>query len=324
MKHSLVLLQDEVEGVFSPARPEETAAVHSSWARQIEELTAAGQWRRVSLPLASGGELRGLAAAAPTPANIYVCGECGSTMDAARWLSGEGLLEPWDAAAAVRQHSARGQMRRPWSSLAGNLFATVRWPGPPGERFGVGAWDRLTPLVVGWMLAEAFSELGVELEIKWPNDLLWRGRKTAGILVEERGGVTVVGVGLNLANAPKAEALRADSAVQAVSFNEAGLDLPPLALWTRLVTFCQNCYKNLLRTAGPQDFLQKFSRWMAWTGRMATVRESDCAPYQARIIGVAEDGGLRIRRDGAEHIIYSGSVHTEQDDTPRGLAERMS
>jgi BirA family biotin operon repressor/biotin-[acetyl-CoA-carboxylase] ligase len=63
---------------------------------------------------------------------------------------------------------------------------------------------------------------------------------------------------------------------------------------------------------------------MAWTGRMATVRESDCAPYQARIIGVAEDGGLRIRRDGAEHIIYSGSVHTEQDDTPRGLAERMS
>jgi BirA family biotin operon repressor/biotin-[acetyl-CoA-carboxylase] ligase len=112
--------------------------------------------------------------------------------------------------------------------------------------------------------------------------------------------------------------------VQAVSFNEAGLDLPPLALWTRLVTFCQNCYKNLLRTAGPQDFLQKFSRWMAWTGRMATVRESDCAPYQARIIGVAEDGGLRIRRDGAEHIIYSGSVHTEQDDTPRGLAERMS
>jgi BirA family biotin operon repressor/biotin-[acetyl-CoA-carboxylase] ligase len=36
------------------------------------------------------------------------------------------------------------------------------------------------------------------LEVKWPNDLIVHGRKLCGILCESRGGITAVGIGVNV------------------------------------------------------------------------------------------------------------------------------
>ena len=57
-------------------------------------------------------------------------------------------------------------------------------------------------------MAEAVQEeLGRRARIRWPNDVVWRGRKFCGILVEgdprARGGYYVVGVGINTGRLPE-------------------------------------------------------------------------------------------------------------------------
>jgi BirA family biotin operon repressor/biotin-[acetyl-CoA-carboxylase] ligase len=110
---------------------------------------------------------------------------------------------------ADRQEAGRGRRGRSWASPAtGDLyFSVVIRPAI------VAATRRVDPtrwgaygLAVGVALREgllaAAPWLG-ELDLKWPNDLLWRGRKLAGILCEARWSgdgleAIVVGVGINV------------------------------------------------------------------------------------------------------------------------------
>jgi len=60
------------------------------------------------------------------------------------------------------------------------------------------------PLLAGLALAQAFERLGLHAALKWPNDLMARGRKLSGILCESRrlaagADAAVIGVGVNVA-----------------------------------------------------------------------------------------------------------------------------
>jgi BirA family transcriptional regulator, biotin operon repressor / biotin---[acetyl-CoA-carboxylase] ligase len=118
-----------------------------------------------------------------------------------RWL----LAQPDDGAArlclAEYQTAGRGRRGRGWCSPFGaNLYLSLAWRFaelPP--QFGA------LGLAVGVAVAETLQALGArDLGVKWPNDLLWQGRKLAGILIEHRGegggpARVVVGLGLNVA-----------------------------------------------------------------------------------------------------------------------------
>ena len=63
-----------------------------------------------------------------------------------------------------------------------------------------GDGDTLT-LLAGLAAAKGLESLlpaGGRLQIKWPNDILHEGRKVAGILVERRNGIAVIGIGVNV------------------------------------------------------------------------------------------------------------------------------
>lgn len=100
---------------------------------------------------------------------------------------------------ADEQTAGRGQYGRVWQSRPGSslLMSVVLRPPPELRRPVVlTAW-------VAVSVAEAILALtGVQAKLKWPNDLLLRGKKCCGILIEQTGtqsGVTAVaGVGLNL------------------------------------------------------------------------------------------------------------------------------
>ncbi|EPJ48024.1 MAG: biotin operon repressor [Osedax symbiont Rs2] len=101
---------------------------------------------------------------------------------------------------AEYQHSGRGRRGRSWlGPLASNLYLSLMW------RFsgGAAALEGLS-LVVGLSIAQAISQQGVKgVELKWPNDLLYQGRKLAGILLEMQGDASgdisvVIGVGINV------------------------------------------------------------------------------------------------------------------------------
>ena len=93
---------------------------------------------------------------------------------------------------AEQQLAGRGRAGRSWSSppRAGLTLSVLLRPAVPQARWG---W---LPLLAGVALVESV-ELA-DAALKWPNDLLVRDRKCAGILVEAAGPAAVVGIGLNV------------------------------------------------------------------------------------------------------------------------------
>jgi len=101
---------------------------------------------------------------------------------------------------AEYQTAGKGRRGRTWISPFGhNIYLSVLWC----YQTGPGAIAGLS-LALGVAVARALSRAGVqEVGLKWPNDIYWRGRKLAGILIEVSGESSgpchaVAGLGLNL------------------------------------------------------------------------------------------------------------------------------
>ena len=132
----------------------------------------------------------------------------GSTNDKAKCLARAGAEEGtlvW----GLEQTAGRGRRGRTWSSPPGNLYASLilrpRCPLDQAAQLGFTA-----ALAVGDTLRSICENRLDGLSYKWPNDVLLRGRKIAGILLESELGsdgeiplFVVVGVGINLASSPR-------------------------------------------------------------------------------------------------------------------------
>ncbi|MFZ9594652.1 MAG: biotin--[acetyl-CoA-carboxylase] ligase [Bdellovibrionia bacterium] len=126
-----------------------------------------------------------------------VLDQCDSTNDLAKKLAEEGAPHgSWISAS--RQTLGRGRLGRRWESVTGNLFLSIVVRIP--DRF-LWTWVPLTTaLGVVRYLSLTFPKL--ELQIKWPNDLLLSGKKVGGILCESSSTSIVIGIGLNCSHAP--------------------------------------------------------------------------------------------------------------------------
>ena len=135
--------------------------------------------------------------------------EVGSTndvaLDAMRQAGGDGLV-----VLAESQRSGRGRQGRRWVCPPGSgILMSVLLIDPPGRDRPRS--DAMT-IAAGLALAEAVEmSAGLACGLKWPNDVLLEGAKLAGVLAETRtvGGVsaTVIGIGVNVNDAPPAEAV---------------------------------------------------------------------------------------------------------------------
>ena len=130
---------------------------------------------------------------------IIVLHETTSTNDeiekAAQANRDEGL-----AVFAESQSRGRGRMGRRWSSPAGKglWFSILLRPAlTPGE------CTQLTAATATALVRAIRAVTGITPEIKWPNDLLWRGKKLAGILTElsaelDHVRYVIIGIGINV------------------------------------------------------------------------------------------------------------------------------
>ena len=90
------------------------------------------------------------------------------------------------------QTAGRGRQGRSWHSAPGlGLWFTVVFEG---------TWEGL-PIAAALAVRDALAQR-CSLQIKWPNDLLYGGKKLCGILIEQRNDRTVLGIGLNVHHAP--------------------------------------------------------------------------------------------------------------------------
>jgi BirA family biotin operon repressor/biotin-[acetyl-CoA-carboxylase] ligase len=105
-----------------------------------------------------------------------------------------------DVCLAEYQSAGRGRQGRRWlSPFAANIYLSLLWHFPAAVEGLAGLG-----LAVGVAVLEACHGLGATaVRLKWPNDLVWQGRKLAGVLLElrsspEGGCHVVIGVGLNV------------------------------------------------------------------------------------------------------------------------------
>jgi BirA family biotin operon repressor/biotin-[acetyl-CoA-carboxylase] ligase len=131
--------------------------------------------------------------------------EVNSTMDIAHNLLRKKCLSLTDGLLilAATQTEGRGRFQRNWSSPQGNFYGTFALlPQLPEMAYP------LYSFAVAIALYEAINQImdtEYLLNVKWPNDLLFNGKKVAGILLEiseTQPKHLIVGIGVNLSSAP--------------------------------------------------------------------------------------------------------------------------
>jgi BirA family biotin operon repressor/biotin-[acetyl-CoA-carboxylase] ligase len=195
-----------------------------------------------------------------------------------------------DAVVARRQRAGRGQQGRSWSAEVGGLWLSVI--GRPDARFGL---DPLS-LRVGLAVAEAleFEVPGLRgIGLKWPNDLMLRGRKLGGVLSEARwqGGRclwVVTGIGINLHN-PIPRELH-DIAITLAEVVDAPL---PEALAPAIATAAGRAMHG--GPLAPREL-------EAWRERDVLSGRAITSPARGVAAGITEAGELCVRQESGEVV----------------------
>lgn len=215
---------------------------------------------------------------------------------------------------AESQTQGRGRKNRPWISPPGSglYFSFVLRPGRPQNQ-----WPLLT-LVASVALAKTLCELpkdgliprALDLELKWPNDVLISGRKTAGILLETAGvggawSAAVVGVGINVGKSELPAVLR--DQVTSVSA-AAGVLVPRRPLLVRFLYHFQIGFRLFEQAddAGILEQWKSFSRM--WMDTPVWIVEDE-RRRAAVTRGLSPTGALLVETaDGTTETLIAGDV----------------
>ncbi len=236
---------------------------------------------------------------------IILVDPCTSSLDMAWHYHRKGMLPEWGSVLTPTQSAGRGQFGREWLSPVGNIYVALRLP-TPSERCA-----DITSVMTGYLIVTGLVNCGFPAKLKWPNDILVNGKKVGGILLEERDGILIAGVGLNLISCPTDEQLREQHAVPAGILNEADRDFTPLSLWKQLVAHSRDLYYKTIRKANPEAMIRKIQPNLAFIGSTVRFVDRDSVPCEAEVLGLSSNGGLRLMTDNGVMEIRSGSIYRQ-------------
>jgi BirA family biotin operon repressor/biotin-[acetyl-CoA-carboxylase] ligase len=215
---------------------------------------------------------------------------------------------------AEEQTEGRGRKDRTWFSQrgAGLCCTLIVRPGQMQKH-----WPLLT-LAASVALVDALKDLvnraiipvSLDIDIKWPNDVLLSGRKCAGILLETimtdvRNPSAVVGFGINV----RKENVPGSLASEAVSLDEmAGVLVPRRQILVRFLHYFQLGYVAF-EQGKHQELLQRWKEYSSmWDGVSIWIGDG---PDRRKAItcGLTESGALRVRgRNGKLETVIAESV----------------
>jgi len=196
---------------------------------------------------------------------------------------------------ARHQPAGRGRLGREWVEPDLAMFSSLAfepaWP--------VDAWGRI-PLAAGLAVKEAISaSFGIDVGLRWPNDLVLEAGKIGGILAESSEGRVVVGCGINLVwhdPVPAAAALHDDE-------GSAG---QPLALAT---SWADRFLERMSRS--PDDWgIDEYRRACVTVGRPVSY-----AAGAGTALSISEDGALIVQTPTGRVSVTSGEVRMHDPAT---------
>lgn len=209
------------------------------------------------------------------------------------------------ACLAEQQTAGRGRRGRPWYSPFGaNLYFSISWPFaslPPD-------FSALS-LAMGVAARRALVSLGVDVQLKWPNDLYARGRKLGGILLEMRGEPpgpcrVVAGIGINVS--------MPEQAAEAVDqpWIDATTLLGEAPSRNALAAALLDCWVEGLATFECSGFSGFHREWRLadlLAGQEVVVVDA-AQRWQGRARGVAGDGALEVETGGGVKRFVAGDA----------------
>jgi BirA family biotin operon repressor/biotin-[acetyl-CoA-carboxylase] ligase len=199
-------------------------------------------------------------------------------------------LPSLSTAVAETQTAGRGRFRRKWKSEKGGLWFSIlakhRYPDK----------SHLLGFAAAVCVAEELRSRGVDAEIKWPNDVLVKGKKICGILMENiiSGEMTntIIGVGVNLNNS---RPLRTATTFELETGKKCSIEGFFKAFLDR--------YRKMLDAYSQKRYTAVLDRWnVLWGAKGKTLRIST-------IHGMVKGTAEKIDNDG-QLIIKSGRKKT--------------
>ena len=204
-----------------------------------------------------------------------------STQDYAHDLIARGEAHNKIIITALAQSAGRGRYRRTWVSHHGNLYASFIYK--TAER------DPKLSYAVAVAIAETLIALGITPEIKWPNDVLIKGKKISGVLIEYSQNFVIIGVGINIKTCPTVKEYKTtkiNNYVKNTDINDVlTILIKEMDKWRRV------------------NFLSVRERWMDLAAALNKIIQYHGKP--AELIGLNEDGAL-VLRDGSRYILTYG------------------
>jgi BirA family biotin operon repressor/biotin-[acetyl-CoA-carboxylase] ligase len=248
----------------------------------------------------------------PRGFTLTVLDEVDSTNDEAARQLAAGKTTPF-AVFARRQTRGRGRFGRTWhSEFPGNLYASFAFrPEAPPESM------QTFTLWMGVNVCELIANFArLTPGLKWPNDIVFDGRKAGGMLTEARIDADrirdlIFGLGLNVNGSP--DGWPADLARSAVCLSEltgAALDFNRLAaaLTGRVIL----AYQAFTDGEHKKSFADLWNRFDVLRGRRATVLEAG-RRHPGTVVGIDDEGALLLRGEsGRAQRFRAGEVTLEK------------
>lgn len=238
----------------------------------------------------------------------------GSTNDdALAWAAGD--AKDLSLVIADEQTQGRGRLNRKWFTPKGSAlaFSLILRPSAP-QRPHLSRTVGLAALSI----ADACRKHGLAAHIKWPNDILLNGKKTAGVLVETVWSGAdvdslVIGVGINIykTSVPPAEALQ----FPATSIEHELGRLPPPSGREEILHGFLSAFISWRERMGTDELINAWEEALAFRGEQVQAYvggdsvPAGEAPVIGELIGLESDGSLRLRNaHGKSVIIRFGDV----------------
>ena len=271
-----------------------------------------GQWRLVR-PLAVFAEESLQQMAGKQGFRAQLKHECSSSNDEIMALARQSAdLAHKALCVAHFQTKGRGRQGRSWVNRQGEcLMFSLGWTfDKPQYELGSLA------LVVALACRRALADIGLDVNIKWPNDLVVANDKLAGILIEtarvENKTVAVIGIGINFVlpkeveNATSVQALFQTASKQGVSVKTL-LNAVLAQLDALLNEYAQNGFASCV---GEYDAANRD------TNRPVLLLQEGRVVHEGVVKGVDAQGALRLLTDKGEKTIVSGEISLRPDNRP--------
>lgn len=235
---------------------------------------------------------------------IYSFDTIDSTNNCAKAVAGCGA-EEGTIVITEQQTAGKGRLGRQWQSNPNEnlMFSLVLRPQVSPDTLN------LLPLYVAVAVSEAIENAtGLKVECKWPNDILYKGKKIAGILIE--GSVkqnmmdyVVIGIGINV-NQTRFEG---ELSTKASSLRlETNREINRTKLFHEVIGRLEQDYKSF-QSSGFQSVVPQ------WIAHTSMINRTISVSQQGNVIsgvvkGLSPEGGLVLQTNGTEKTVLAGDV----------------